>query len=117
MIGPSVSYASHHGTNGHHNEVANTIYEVAGATIIKGPMRIMMRVITPSQSSRAEMQCVVLGTAIADDGYKQYLNNKGVIVCVGQEPHGEWAGMDLRSKVQHNLQSKTNAGTRTTSYT
>ena len=59
-------------------EIAGSEYQAAGAAVTKGPLCILARVMGPQQSYRAEMYGAAIGTAIASNGDKQYINNMAV---------------------------------------
>ena len=55
-------------------EIAGSEYQATGASVTKGPLPILARVVGLQQSHRAEMYGAAIGTAIASNGDKQYIH-------------------------------------------
>ena len=87
-------------------EIAGPEYQAAGATVTKGPLRILARVAGPQQSYRAEMYGAAIGAAIASDGDTQYIDNMAVTKCAHRRPTRECSDADIRHKVCDQVQHK-----------
>ena len=70
-------------------EITGSEYQAAGAVVTKGPQRIVARVVGPQQSYRAKMYGTAIGTAIASNGDRQYIDNMAVTKCVDKRPTWE----------------------------
>ena len=67
-------------------EVGGSEYQAVGTAVTKAPLRILSRVMGRQQSYRAEMYGVAIGTAIASDGDKHYIDNMAVTTCADKRP-------------------------------
>ena len=66
----------------------------------------MARVVVPQQSYRAEMYAAAIGTAIASNGNKQYIDNMAVTKCADKRPMRECSYSDVHHKVCDHTQHK-----------
>ena len=62
-------------------ESAGSEYQSAGAAVTEGPLCILVRVMGPQQSYRAEMYGAAIGTAITSNGEKLYIDNMAMTKC------------------------------------
>ena len=72
----------------------------------KGPLRILARVVGPQQSYRAKMYGMAIGTAIASNGDKQYIDKMAVTNCGDKRPTRECSYSHVRHKVCDHTQHK-----------
>ena len=72
----------------------------------KGALRILARVVGPQQSYRAEMYGAAIGTAIASNGDKQYIDKMALTKCANKRPTRECSYSDIRRKVCDHTQHK-----------
>ena len=66
----------------------------------------MTRATGPHQSYTAKMQDVMIGSDLAQDGDKLFINNKTITTCAAVTPTHECAHMDLRQIVYNHLGTK-----------
>ena len=72
----------------------------------KGPLRILAWVVGPQQSYRAKMYGAAIGTAIASNGDKQYIDNMAVTKCAAKRPTQECSYANVCHNVCDHTQHK-----------
>ena len=72
----------------------------------KGPLRILARVVGPQRSYGAQMYATVIGTAIASNSDKHYIDNMAVTKCADKRATRECSYSDVRHKVCDHTEHK-----------
>ena len=65
----------------------------------KGTLCILAQVVGLQQPYRAEIYSMAIGTAMAFNGDKQYIENMAVTKCADKQPTRECSYSDVRHKV------------------